>query len=106
MTLDRSRKVRHLLARPLLLVAAGGALVGIAALAAISGAQPATVLIEDWSQLSVGQRGIPPGWQGHKWGSPKYDFTVIQDSEGKALLLKSDNRSEERRVGKECKERM
>ena len=43
--------------------------------------------------MPVGTRGIPPGWQGHKWGNPKYDFAVVQDGAGKALRLKSDNDS-------------
>ena len=45
--------------------------------------------------MPVGTHGIPPGWQGHKWGDPKYDFTVVQDGAGtgKALQLKSDHDS-------------
>ncbi len=51
--------------------------------------------------MPVGTHGIPPGWQGHKWGSPKYDFTVVQDGAGKALQLKSDNDSSS--ISKEIK---
>ena len=56
-------------------------------------AQPSSIVVENWEKIPVGTKGIPPGWQGHKWGSPKYDFTVVQDGDKKALLLKSDNES-------------
>lgn len=73
-------------------------------LAAVGGsvlAQPSSVVVEDWAKMSVGAHGVPPGWQGHKWGSPKYDFTVVQDGAGKALQLKSDNDSSS--ISKEIK---
>jgi hypothetical protein len=72
-----------------------------AALVAVALAQPSTVVVEDWSTIPVGTRGIPPGWQGHNWGSPKYDFTVIQDGNKRALLLKSDDDSSS--ISKELK---
>ena len=79
-----------------------GLLVAVpAALVAVALAQPSTVVVEDWSTIPVGTRGIPPGWQGHNWGSPKYDFTVIQDGNKRALLLKSDNDSSS--ISKEIK---
>jgi hypothetical protein len=49
------------------------------------------VVVEDWSQAPVGAKGIPPGWKGQNWGSPKYDFTVVQDDGRKGLHLKSAN---------------
>ena len=70
-------------------------------LAIVALAQPARVVVEDWSKIPVGTRGVPPGWQGHKWGDPKYDFQVIQDGDRKALLLKSDNESSS--ISKELK---
>jgi hypothetical protein len=70
-------------------------------LAAIAFAQSSSVVVEDWAKMRVGTRGIPPGWQGHKWGSPKYDFTVVQDGAGQALQLKSDNDSSS--ISKEIK---
>jgi hypothetical protein len=78
-----------------------GLLPAPAAVVAVALAQPATVVVEDWSKIPVGTRGIPPGWQGHKWGSPKYDFTVIQDGNKRALQLKSDNDSSS--ISKEIK---
>src|SRR5687767_725146 len=84
----RAHPVRRL-GRGLLLAGLLAALPG--ALAAIAFAQASSVLVEDWTKIPVGTRGIPPGWQGHKWGSPKYDFTVVQDGASHALHLKSDN---------------
>src|SRR5262245_33386729 len=50
-----------------------------------------TVLVEDWSQLPVGAKGMPAGWQKQSWGSPKYDFTVVAFEGGKALQMRSAN---------------
>jgi hypothetical protein len=75
-------------------LARGGLLAGaLAALVSAAGAQPASIVVENWSKPQVGARGIPPGWQGQKWGSPKYDFTVVAESPTKALEIKSDNDS-------------
>lgn len=49
----------------------------------------ADFVIEDWSKYPVGTRGIPPGWEGQKWGSPAYDFSIVQDGGRKVLHLKS-----------------
>jgi hypothetical protein len=68
---------------------------------ASAGAQPQAIVVENWAGVPVGTRGIPPGWQGHKWGSPKYDFAVVADNGGRALLLKSDNESSS--ISKEIK---
>jgi len=47
-------------------------------------------LVEDWKQ-KLGATGIPPGWQGQNWGSPKYDFKV-EEHEGRAAVhMKSAN---------------
>jgi hypothetical protein len=82
--------------------AAGAVLAAsIAAVAAVGAAEPSSVVVENWANIPVGTNGIPPGWQGHKWGNPKYDFTVIQDGNRKALLLKSDSDSSS--ISKEMK---
>jgi hypothetical protein len=47
------------------------------------------LVIEDWSQAPVGHKGIPPGWKGQQWGSPAYDFMIVEDSGKKVLHLKS-----------------
>jgi hypothetical protein len=48
-----------------------------------------TFVVEDWSSAPVGHKGIPPGWEKQRWGSPAYDFTVVQASDRKALHLRS-----------------
>jgi DUF3047 family protein len=60
----------------------------VLALAALAWAAD-VVLIEDWSSYAVGTKGIPPGWQKQRWGSPNYDFTVVESDGQKALHLKS-----------------
>jgi DUF3047 family protein len=59
-----------------------GLLVAVAVLAA-------EVVVEDWSTVPVGTQGIPPGWSKQDWGSPKYDFTVVEQDGQRALHLKS-----------------
>jgi Protein of unknown function (DUF3047) len=51
----------------------------------------AQVVIEDWSKVPVGTKGIPPDWKGQQWGSPAYDFVVAEDGGKKAIHLKSKN---------------
>lgn len=48
------------------------------------------VVLEDWKQ-KLGATGIPPGWQGQNWGSPKYDFKVEESDGQPALHMKSAN---------------
>jgi hypothetical protein len=52
-----------------------------------------TLLIEDWSKQPEGKTGIPEGWKGQSWGSPKYDFRVETADGRKVLHLKSDGDS-------------
>jgi len=47
------------------------------------------LLVEDWSKIPVGSKGIPPGWSGQNWGSPTYDFVVVEDEAQRVLRLKS-----------------
>jgi len=60
-------------------------------LAAAAWAQQGQVVVEDWSKQPVGAKGIPDGWKGQNWGSPKYDFTIVNDEGRKAIHLKSVN---------------
>jgi hypothetical protein len=64
----------------------------VLALAALAWAAD-VVLIEDWSSYAVGTRGIPPGWQKQRWGSPNYDFAVVEAEGQKVLHLKSEGDS-------------
>jgi len=36
------------------------------------------VVVADWSKYPVGTKGIPEGWKGGDWGSPKYDFRIAE----------------------------
>src|SRR6266446_6612846 len=78
--------------------------VGIA-LAALTAAsvcsQPAIVMVEDWSRHRVGTTGVPDGWKGQDWGSPRYDFVVAAGGAGKVLRLRSQGDSST--VSKEIK---
>ena len=48
-------------------------------------------VVEDWSKAPVGHKGIPPDWQAQRWGSPGYDFTIVEDGGKKVLHLQSKN---------------
>ena len=48
-------------------------------------------IVEDWSKHAVGASGIPDGWKGQNWGSPKYDFMIEDDGGRKVLHMKSAN---------------
>jgi hypothetical protein len=48
-------------------------------------------LVEDWSKLPVGAKGIPDAWKGQSWGSPVYDMTIVEDGGKKVLHMKSKN---------------
>jgi hypothetical protein len=49
------------------------------------------VLVEDWSGMTPGTRGIPPGWEKYETlgGHPAYDFTVVSDEGRRALEMKA-----------------
>jgi hypothetical protein len=73
--------------------ALAAALAAACALAAASGpaAQPASVVVEDWREQPEGLRGIPQGWKGQNWGSPRYEFRVASEGGQKFFHLRSDN---------------
>ena len=52
-----------------------------------------SVMVADWSQYPVGTKGIPEGWKGGDWGSPKYDFTIVEAGGHRVLHLKSEGDS-------------
>ena len=72
--------------KPLLLPIAT-LLVAVAAWAADS------VVLADWSKYRVGTKGIPDGWKGGNWGSPRYDFEVVEVEGQRVLRLKSEGDS-------------
>src|SRR6266550_9020240 len=48
-----------------------------------------TIVVEDWSRQPEGRTGIPEGWKGHGWGSPKYDFAIVAEGSDRVLRLRS-----------------
>ncbi len=56
-------------------------------------ADPNTLMVEDWSKQPEGKTGIPEGWKGQSWGSPKYDFRIVTEGGRKVLHLKSNGDS-------------
>ena len=70
-----------------LIAASAGAV--LARSASSVGADPSTVIVEDWSRQPEGRTGVPDGWKGQSWGNPRYDFTVLADGPGRALRLRS-----------------
>src|SRR5438094_823964 len=48
-----------------------------------------TIVVEDWSRQVEGRTGIPEGWKGHGWGSPKYDFAIVGEGSDRVLRLRS-----------------
>src|SRR5262245_1499784 len=73
--------------------AVGTLLLALVAAAGAATAPASSLVVENWEKIPAGTKGIPPGGGGARWGSPKYDFAVVQDGDKKALLLKSDNDS-------------
>jgi hypothetical protein len=64
-------------------------------------AAPLTIVVEDWSRQPESRTGIPSGWTGHSWGSPKYDFAVVTDGADRVLRLRS--RGDNSTISKESK---
>ncbi len=78
----------------------------VASASLVSG-QGARFVVEDWSKVPVGHKGVPPGWRTQSWGSPKYDFEVVADgSSGRVLRLLSDGDSStiNREIKIDCKD--
>jgi hypothetical protein len=62
-------------------------------LASFVSGQGAKLVVEDWSKIPAGQKGVPPGWRTQSWGSPKYDFEVVNDGSARVLRMLSDGDS-------------
>jgi Protein of unknown function (DUF3047) len=68
----------------------GGVAILAGGLALLTGVWAAgSVVIEDWTSQKIGNTGIPPGWEPQRWGSPRYDFTVVDDEGHHVLHLRS-----------------
>jgi Protein of unknown function (DUF3047) len=64
----------------------------LAATSAVS-AQGSQVVVESWSKTPVGQKGVPNGWRTQSWGSPKYEFEVVNENPTGVLHLVSNGDS-------------
>jgi Protein of unknown function (DUF3047) len=68
--------------------------------------RPATVVVEDWSEQTLGHIGIPVGWEGQSRGHATYDFRIEARESGdgvhKVLHLLSDHENSiiAKRLGK------
>lgn len=47
------------------------------------------VVVEDWTKAPLGTKGVPPEWKEQSWGSPQYNFVVIENAGHRVLHLKS-----------------
>jgi hypothetical protein len=63
-----------------------------------------SVVVADWSAYAVGTRGIPDGWKGGNWGSPRYDFEIVDVNGQRVLHLKSEGDSST--VSREIKDKV
>jgi hypothetical protein len=68
-------------------------LLPLAALLVAVAAWAADTVVADWSKYPVGTKGIPDGWKGGDWGSPKYDFVIVEVDGQRVLQLKSEGDS-------------
>lgn len=57
--------------------------------APLRAADPSAMPVEDWASQPEGKTGIPDGWRGQNWGSPKYDFRIVTEGGRKVIHLKS-----------------
>ncbi len=66
------------------------AMAALALLLAVIAWAADTLPVEDWTKLPLGAQGIPDGWKGGQtWGSPKFDFSVVDVDGRRAFHLKS-----------------
>ena len=52
-----------------------------------------SVVVADWTKHALGTNGIPDGWKGSDWGSPRYDFEIVEVDGQRVLHLKSEGDS-------------
>ena len=64
-------------------------ILGAVTLLSVSAWAASSVVIEDWSSQPLGAHGVPAGWEKQQWGTPTYDFTIVESGGRKALRLRS-----------------
>ncbi len=76
------------------------------ATASVVWAQGAQLVVEDWSKTPVDQKGIPTGWKAQNWGSPSYDFEIVNEGSARRLHMKSngDSSTVNKEVKVDCKD--
>lgn len=69
-------------------------------------AQGSQIVVEDWSKAPIGHKGAPPGWKVQSWGSPKYEFEIVNASPDRVLHIVSNGDSSTiiKEVKIDCKE--
>jgi Protein of unknown function (DUF3047) len=75
--------------------------VALLATAPLRAADPAPLVVEDWSKQPEGKTGIPDGWKGQNWGSPKYDFRI--ETQGGRKVLRAKSQDDSSTISKEAK---
>jgi len=82
---------------------AGVTLLGAALLATapLRAADPGALVVEDWAKQPEGKTGIPDGWTGQNWGSPKYDFRI--ETHGGRKVLRAKSQDDSPTISKEAK---
>jgi Protein of unknown function (DUF3047) len=85
-----------------------GLLAGVTLLAAallpaapLRAADPGALVVEDWAKQPEGKTGIPDGWKGQNWGSPKYDFRI--ETQGGRKVLRARSQDDSSTISKEAK---
>ena len=53
-------------------------ILGAVTLLSVSAWAASSVVIEDWSSQPLGAHGVPAGWEKQQWGTPTYDFTIVE----------------------------
>jgi hypothetical protein len=74
---------------------------GLLATTPLRAADPAALVVEDWSKQPEGKAGIPDGWKGQNWGSPKYDFRI--ETQGGRKVLRAKSQDDSSTISKEAK---
>jgi hypothetical protein len=75
--------------------------VAFLATAPLRAADPAPLVVEDWAKQPEGKTGIPDGWKGQNWGSPKYDFRI--EIQGGRKVLRAKSQDDSSTISKEAK---
>ena len=71
------------------------------AAAPLRAADPGALVVEDWAKQPEGKTGIPDGWKGQNWGSPKYDLRI--ETQGGRKVLRAKSQDDSSTISKEAK---